>query len=396
MRPRAAEGLCARGSYATLRALQESRRDLQDLLLSSRAALLERATLSLARAWRGGLLVVVVIAAASALEVGRRGAAEAAAETGAAAWIWPPDVAAEGRPIAFLAVRDFALPAEQDAIPAQLWILVDEEYQLYLDGIWIGSNHYSLGAEIDRYQLATPLAGGVHRLVVEARSTSGAGGILLALDPGGGRPERIISDDGWSIHLEASPGLIEGRAGTDAGRAPQVWGRPPVGRWHLPSVGPSRGAVEPGPTQWAVDVAPHRLVDAEGDAILGSLIDFGDTLPGYLELWTPVLASDRVEVRMAASVDALDDSPPACFLLPVSGRGRWRAALPRQFRYAWLRAPAPTAARRIAIDSAGVTLSDGAELARERSRGPFGLEPPREGRWSALQREVKAPEKRNP
>ena len=175
-----------------------------------------------------------------------------------------------------------------------------------------------------------------------------------------------------------------------------MWGRPPVGRWRKPRLGPARDPISTQGSEWATEASPHWVLDADGNVVAGVVIDFGVAAAGFLELWTELSADRRLEVRVAESLGALDGRAPECYLLPVSGRGRWRSPAPRRFRYAWLESETAIAARLLAVDGLGLALSDGGEVARERSRGPFGLEAPRRGRYQPLEVDLRDRKKRSP
>ena len=137
--------------------------------------------------------------------------------TGAAKWIWAPEAASgrdpgiPGTP-AFVVARDFEI--QGSAASARLVVLGDEEYLAYLDGEWVGANRYRLGSGADVYTLPS-LSEGMHRLAIEARSTTGRGAVLAALFLENQSSPAVVSDEHWSVFDRAQAGLIEGWSQVD-------------------------------------------------------------------------------------------------------------------------------------------------------------------------------------
>lgn len=272
---------------------------------------------------------------------------------GEAVWIWQPGSPRQTIPRAFFAVRDFELP-ERPA-RAELRILADEEYVVFLNGRRVGSDRYSEGDPMDRYEVGELLERGGNRLAVELRSVRGAGGLLLALrafgeGAGEGKGnDLVVSDPSWRIFSESQPGIVEGWLPADLGEPPLVWGRPPVGRWGLPRLGAPwpRFATVAGPVGRrrpvpAVRVAAGRTVSAFSPAAavapvpFGSRVtfDWGREVTGYLVLALRPAAGTRTGLLFVG------DRPPRgrvgeedASVVGVAGAASWRDALPRRFRY---------------------------------------------------------------
>ncbi len=300
--------------------------------------------------------------------------------TAGAEWIWIDSHSAPTVPTAFLAARDFRL--EVETLATRVAIQADEEYQLYLDGRWLGGNRYLLGAEVDVYRLEQPLLPGRHRLVVEARSSSASGGILVVLSDGD-RP-LLESDRSWQTFDSAVPGLVEGWSSLDGGRPARSWGPPPLGRWGRPRLG-EPVAPAGSRSQWAEAASFLAVDNGWGGSESGYLIDFGRVVSGRLEVWLDESEVTRLRsagvsaapARFAQAPEALGGRHADAWVIPVRGSQRWRDACPRVFRYAWIgTASPPSSARVIEVDPGDPFLAPEGELAKERKQGPFGLPAP--------------------
>lgn len=164
-----------------------------------------------------------LIVAAAALLAWRRAASDRAhLVTGEARWIWPRLDFPEAETLRFEASRDFRL----DSAPASatLKLFVDPRGSLTVNGKSFASADQKAGDPLRVFDVAPALVVGENRLVVEAESPNGAGGILLCLDLPGGR--RIVSDSSWRV-----------RSADEAESRPAaVWGRPPMYPWGYPKM----------------------------------------------------------------------------------------------------------------------------------------------------------------
>jgi hypothetical protein len=270
--------------------------------------------------------------------------------TGEAEWIWAPGPRQQTFPRAFYAVRDFHV----DKVPESAEILVsaDEEYILYLNGARLGSNRAATPAEVDRYPVGARLRRGGNRLVAELRSASGAGGLLLALGEPSGDGLRLVSDASWRIFDRHHPGLHRAWLPLEEGSEPAVsMGRPPVGRWRVPELGPSRPAYEDlaGGLLRRAPREPVRVQRGEGGSWLpwkrdgeerteplGSWVtfDWGEVVSGYL------LLDHRLELLSITGLLFVGEDLPdprgrqvdSC-LVTVPESVTWEDVLPRRFRY---------------------------------------------------------------
>lgn len=276
--------------------------------------------------------------------------AEGAVPWSGASWIWAPDVLALGQPFAFYAVRDLEVAAPPTT--ARLTIVADEAYVVSINGQRIGGGRYRPGAPADSYEVASLLHAGRNRIVVELRSSRGAGGFLASLHGEGGGEPLLITDEQWRIFRRHDPALLSGDASLEEGEPAALWGRPPAGRWRLGSGIESRPVVPSArdSTAWQL---PFRMRSAEAEGYwtryrpyrkrlpeLGAkaLYDWGEEVTGYL-----VIDLQDVVVDTAATGTALlylgREQPnfrtrgADLLMIPVPGAELWQAAQPRRFRY---------------------------------------------------------------
>ncbi|HMB51716.1 MAG TPA: hypothetical protein VKU40_00280, partial [Thermoanaerobaculia bacterium] len=235
------------------------------------------------------LLPLLAVVAAACL-----GCGGAELPTGDAEWIWAELPARTVTPQAFYAVRDFDL----GAVPAvaELRVQADEEYVLHLNGRRVGSNRYRAGDPLDVYPVGDLLHAGANRLVAELRSARGYGGFLAALVDGDGEP-LLVTDASWRILRSHRPGLLDGRSILVGSEPAHSWGPPPVGRWPVPALGPSR----PTTVECGQPCAPRPAVAAERLDDWVHRFDFGEEVTGYVVLRRGVeegLALGLVEIGL--------------------------------------------------------------------------------------------------
>ncbi len=171
-------------------------------------------------------LLLLVVAAAAAVELVRAHEDRMHLATGRAAWIWFPTHSPEARPLRFWATRDFELPRKPGRALAK--VFVDREHVLFVNGQRVGGGTQRTGDPLALYEIADLLVEGRNRLAVEAESSTGIGGVLLALDVEGFGRDAVVTDGSWRVDLAPSA-LAEG------GRyRPVVWGKPPQHPWGYP------------------------------------------------------------------------------------------------------------------------------------------------------------------
>jgi hypothetical protein len=292
--------------------------------------------------------VILVIALLAAVEwSGRRAVTRRLLPTREAQWIWAPGIEGEPIPVRFFMVRQFELPFAVSA--ARLLASADEEYEVHLNGTWVGSNRFAAGT-VDSYDAASLLQSGTNTLLVELRSTRGVGGLLFNLEIDGSQGEalRIVSDDGWGVVRRGLRGLFTRRPEAVAQEAVKVLAAPPAGRWGLPR------QVLPRPTLSELRVgegpltAERILIGPENDpwGEQGRVkrrstrfrwwvtFDFGREVTGYLRFRYPATAGTRGLIFVGAEPPDARRRSADTFLLSLEGRRSWTDSQPRRFRYA--------------------------------------------------------------
>jgi hypothetical protein len=153
--------------------------------------------------------------------------------TGPARWIWYTRQIPEPAPLSFRAWKDFRLdPGPPASAPARLF--GDRKWVLEVNGRRAGTGVQSPGDALAVFELAPMLETGGNRVLIEAGSPNGVGGLLFWMDLGGGR--FLVSDATWRV--ERLP------AGAEGPQPAAVWGRPPLYPWGYPRM-PGRGELTP-------------------------------------------------------------------------------------------------------------------------------------------------------
>ncbi len=174
------------------------------------------------RSFRSALtLIVLLIVAAAGVLAWNRNRREGSPATAPARWIWHSLDIRHSRPVRFYAERDFPLEGAPASAKAKLF--VDRRGTLIVNGSKFPALENRPGDRLQVLEIAPALVEGVNRVVIEAESPTGAGGILFCLDLPGGR--RVVSDRSWRVALSESD-LSRG-GGAPAG----VWGKPPMYPW---------------------------------------------------------------------------------------------------------------------------------------------------------------------
>jgi hypothetical protein len=166
-------------------------------------------------------IAAVLIGSAAARAVYRARADGSLLETGRAEWIWYSSRVPKPVPLRFYAVRELTLKAAPTRATAR--VFVDRAHTLDVNGQRAGAATQRPGDPLAVYELAPFLHPGLNRLVIEASSPTGIGGILFALDLQG---ETLVSDGRWRVGRDSAL-----KAGA---YRPVVWGSPPMYPWGYP------------------------------------------------------------------------------------------------------------------------------------------------------------------
>jgi hypothetical protein len=280
-----------------------------------------------------------------ALAISGCGGSGAGAEAGETFWIWRDHDLRHVEATAFFAVVDAELrPAEGEA---RARIVADEEYVLYLNGARVTSGRWSLDAPGDEVAVGAALRPGRNRIVVELRSSTGAGGLWFELVDDRGVLAR--SDGAWSIYRGEWRGLFRGGA-MPPGERPLVLGRSPLGRWgsvelfrRVPTFESVLAADEPVRAvafrTWGNGEAWQPMPERRRRATsFGPLveIDFGETRTGYLQLAFRDPEGASPPAALLVFGDAPIGPPPlpaSAVIRPILGRNLFQDARARRFRY---------------------------------------------------------------
>lgn len=317
-------------------------------------------TATVARSRSFGALSVVILlwTGAIALQQWRAETRRQAPSIADASWIWASGPWKwHAAPAAFLAACDFDLRAP--APEARLLVLADEAALVWVNGRLVASSEYHPGDGVGVVPLGDRVRVGGNRVVAQLRSGRGAGGLLAAIEPGGGQGVTCASGASWRIFRAAPPGLVAGWAPLVAGEQPVLLGRPPVARWGETAAGatlPRWDQVETGQPLAPLGTRRGRAADVRARAAANAgtpgaaatvppvdlIFDWGEEVQGVLEV---VLAKDDVSKSATGSsadrpavIRFSSEPPPAdgaeVVLVVPSGDRRWRDAVPRRFRYA--------------------------------------------------------------
>lgn len=181
---------------------------------------------------RGALLAIaaVITAAAAAAAWHRRIEDRHHLSTGRAEWIWYARAGRLPRPLHFYAFREWELPSPPTS--ARALVFADPQAALWINGSRVATLRQRPGDALVRVDLGPHLVSGKNRVVVEASSPDGIGGILFAAEGANSAAAAIASGPGWGVSLDARE--AECGSGTPA----VVWGRPPQSPWGYPRLPP--------------------------------------------------------------------------------------------------------------------------------------------------------------
>ncbi len=105
---------------------------------------------------------------------------------------------------------------------------MDRRFVLFVNGSRVGTGAKRPGDVLSLFDVAGWLHPGTNRVVIEAESPTGVGGILFALDLGTEWRNAVVSDENWRV--APSEPVLRRVGGTPAA----VWGRPPMYPWGYP------------------------------------------------------------------------------------------------------------------------------------------------------------------
>ncbi len=195
------------------------------------------------------LLATVLVASAATRALVRSHRDRSHLVTGEAVWIWRSRDIPEPAPIRFYAAREFFLESVPPAAAAK--IFVDRGFVFFVNGSRVGTGQQRPGDALSVFDVAPLLRPGANRIVIQAESPTGVGGILFSLDLGEKRKNAIVSDGTWRVAL--SEPVLRGGGGAPAA----VWGSPPMYPWGYPPL--------PGDRGWAL----HARSDSDAQARFG-------------------------------------------------------------------------------------------------------------------------------
>jgi len=276
--------------------------------------------------------LVLLFASLAVAERGLHDRRSRALPSDGAQWIW-----AEGpweksaMPAAFLAACDFRLADPPPA--AQVSLIADEEYLLYVNGRLVGSNHYRKDAPLDVYEIGDLLRPGTNRLVAELRSGRGVGGVLAMVEVGERTAECPTGPD-WRVFRRRSAGILRGWMPLDGGEGPRLWGWSPTGRWGTPAPGTARPRLDaPHMTSLEPGRAREVLTAPSGERPARLLLyDWGEEVFGFLRLRF-ARAEPSALLYFGAEPPDPRQHPADALVVGLSGDKLWRSATPLRLRY---------------------------------------------------------------
>lgn len=346
------------------------------------------------------LLAAAILAVVQSGLIGVR--ADTVSPVAGAQWIWAPGPIDEGAPIAFYALAE----VELEAVPAdaELLIAADEDYRLHVNGHWVGGGRYSDTQGPDLYPLGAVLRTGTNRIVVELRSSRGAGGLLAGLVSDGRERPLLVTDETWRIARHYDEALLqpasEGADGTLAAlpdslelEPVEVWGPPPTGRWRIARepascrpwfnasepfrlTPPGRGrGIIPG-QRWQRLRRRHDLLPPELRTIR-THFSWRRPIDGVLVLDLSNTEADVALVRVADKLDDFSDSEMEShymLMIPIPGSTLWRAPEPARFQYLEVYGVALERRPFVVEVEPGVEVMAASQLASQ-DQGVMGIDP---------------------
>jgi hypothetical protein len=180
-------------------------------------------------AGRALLAIALLVAAAAGAAAVHRGIENRRhRHTGSAAWIWAARAGRMPRPLRFYAFREWDLAAAPKE--ARALVFADPEAVLRVNGARVASLRQRPGSPLASVDLAPHLRAGRNRVVFEASSEDGIGGLLFWAEGDGIDANAVASGSRWRVTLDAR------EAESGDGRPAIVWGKPPQSPWGYPDL----------------------------------------------------------------------------------------------------------------------------------------------------------------
>ncbi len=313
-----------------------------------------------------------------------------------AEWIWAEGAAETSVPVAFYAVRDFTLGPDQIAPGARVAITAADEYQLFVNGRFLGGGSWMPGSPLDVYDVAGVLQPGGNRIVVELHGFRGAGGLLASLYSDA-VPFRLGTDSRWRIVRHARPGLLTGVSPLEPSRPAVSWGAPPTGRWGRVRLASEVQEAPDRPTDplaprdavvWALAKSDRLLCQSRSELLeTGGVpddlqpgkrrceplwqIDFAVSSCGFLELEVEGRAQVPYRVWVGEVGQEMPTRPPDEVALLVPGTSRWRSSHAHELSRLWIAGPSDVRGARLRMRTGASAVHPHPD-----SEGVWGLEPP--------------------
>jgi hypothetical protein len=167
-----------------------------------------------------------MIVSAAAVAIYRRAEDRSHGWSSRAQWIWYARAGKKPAPLRFWAERDVAIDRVPERVEARFF--VDPEFTLFVNGRRVASGSGRPGDPLRTVDLAPELRPGRNRILIEASSPDGIGGILFLAEGRGLDPDAFDTGSRWRVARD--PAELE----RDGGRPAVVWGRPPQSPWEYP------------------------------------------------------------------------------------------------------------------------------------------------------------------
>jgi len=262
---------------------------------------------------------------------------------GDAQWIWEPHTSRWSGPQAFVALREFTL--ERTPKAAQLLILADEEYVVWVNGALVGCGRYRPGDGLDQYAIADLLRPGENRLLVELRSGRGVGGFFANLHFPAAPQSDVGSDERWHVSRVWRPAFLRDKGRLASLPRAVAIAAPPFGRWGPTAASAPRMPLREVLRQTGVRAPVRqdptlggRWMSADptgaGRRMIAMRVDFRTQVEGLLVLGFEGPHPTPGLLYLGDQLPDPDEQPPAALVVLERGQSYWLDAEMRRFRYA--------------------------------------------------------------